>query len=63
MFCRDMEKVPSLAIWATILVNLSKMFANNKGADQPGHPCNLITTFAYWKVSYVNTIQANEEAV
>ena len=21
--------------------NLSSMFANNKDADQPGHPCNL----------------------
>ena len=25
--------------------NLSLMFANNKDADQSGHPCNLISTF------------------
>ena len=25
--------------------NLSSGFANNKGADQPAHPCRLISTF------------------
>ena len=26
-------------------INLSSRFANNKGADQPAHPCSLISAF------------------
>ena len=29
-------------IWATVRENLSLGFANNKGADQPAHPCSLV---------------------
>ena len=35
--------------------------AHNKGADQPAHPCRLISAFviyAYWKVSYLDMLQA-----
>ena len=28
-------------------------YANNKGADQPAHPCNLISTF---EVRYLDSI-------
>ena len=39
-------------IWASARENLSLVFANNKGADQPVHPL----LFAFWKVSYVNLL-------
>ena len=32
------------------------VFVNNKGADQHVHQCDLISTF--WKVSYLNLLQA-----
>ena len=32
-------------IWATSWENLFMQYANNKGADQPEHPCSLISTF------------------
>ena len=31
--------------WATSWENLFMPYANNKGADQPAHPCSLISTF------------------
>ena len=31
--------------WATPWDNLFMPYANNKGADQPAHPCSLISTF------------------
>ena len=30
--------------WASMRENLSLRFANIKGADQPAHPCRLIST-------------------
>ena len=37
-----------------------RWFANNKGADQPAHPCSLIRAFVFHvlKVSYPNMLQA-----
>ena len=32
-------------IWAAARENLSLGFANNTGADQPAHPCSLISPF------------------
>ena len=32
-------------IWATSRENLFLPYANNKGADQPAHPCSLISIF------------------
>ena len=32
-------------IWGSTRENLSTVFANNKGADQPGHPRSLISAF------------------
>ena len=32
-------------IWATSCENLFMPYANNKGADQPAHPCSRISTF------------------
>ena len=32
-------------IWASTQENLSSGFATNKGADQPAHPCRLISVF------------------
>ena len=39
-------------IWASTRENLSLMFANNTGADQPAHPRSLISAFviAFWEV-------------
>ena len=31
--------------WVTSWENLFLPYANNKGADQPAHPCSLISTF------------------
>ena len=31
-------------IWALTQENLSLRFVNNEGADQPAHPCRLIST-------------------
>ena len=35
----------TVTIWASTRENLSSMFANNKGADQPAHPRSLISAF------------------
>ena len=37
-----------------------RRFANNKGADKPEHLGRLVSAFiiAYWKVSYLNLLQA-----
>ena len=32
-------------MWALTRENLSSVFANNKGADQPAHPRSLTNTF------------------
>ena len=32
-------------LWASSWENLFMLYANNKGADQPAHPCSLISTF------------------
>ena len=34
-------------MWATSWENLFMPYANNKGADQPAHPRNLISTFVF----------------
>ena len=31
--------------WVGSSENVSYAYANNKGADQPAHPCSLISTF------------------
>ena len=33
------------SIWASTRENLSSVFANNKGTDQPAHPRSLISAF------------------
>ena len=43
----------NLNIWATSWENLLLPCANNKGADQPAHPCSLISTFV---VCYLDNI-------
>ena len=35
----------SFIYWASTRENLSSVFANNKGVDQPAHPRNLISAF------------------
>ena len=32
-------------IWILIQVTLTSLHANNKGADQPAHPCSVISAF------------------
>ena len=39
------ETLVMLNIWASTRENLSSVFANNKGADQPAHPRSLISAF------------------
>ena len=39
------QREVSRNIWATSWENLFLPYANNKGADQPAHPCSLISTF------------------
>ena len=34
-----------LITWASTQENLSTGFANNKGTDQPAHPCSTISAF------------------
>ena len=34
-------------IWSSTRENLSSGFANNKGADQPAHPCSLINALVF----------------
>ena len=41
------NSAPSGAVWATSWENLRLPYANNKGADQPVHPRNLISTFVF----------------
>ena len=41
--------------------NLSLVFANNKVADQPAHPRNLISAFVicfFESIIYINLLQA-----
>ena len=47
-------------IWALARENLTLVFANNKGADQPAHLRRLICAFviSFWKESYLNLLQA-----
>ena len=40
-----LKQVYPLITWATSWENLFMPYANNKGADQPAHPRNLISTF------------------
>ena len=48
-----------LVIWASTRENLSSVFANNKGTEHP--VSSLISAFVirFWKVSYLNLLQAN----
>ena len=39
------ERLKVCYIWATSWENLFLSYANNKSADQPAHPCSLISTF------------------
>ena len=34
-----------MKIWAPLQENLTLLNANNKGVDQPAHPCSLISGF------------------
>ena len=43
----------AIIIWATSWENLFMSYADNKGADQPSHPGNLISTFV---VRYLDSI-------
>ena len=40
-----MKNPKSFLKWATSWENLFLPYANNKGADQPAHPCSLISAF------------------
>ena len=42
--CREHNNM-GFNLWALMRKNLSPGFANNKGADQPAHPCRLISAF------------------
>ena len=44
--------------WASMRENWFSVFANNKGADQPVQSDQHLVFFAYWKVSYLNLLQA-----
>ena len=35
-------------VWALTLETMYSQFANNKGTDQPVHPCNLISWHLFW---------------
>ena len=39
---------------------LSSGFANNKGADQPEHPCRLISTFVTFLEGIIFTLITGE---
>ena len=40
--------------WASSRENLSLGFENNKSADQPAHPCSLISTFVI--ISFLESV-------
>ena len=43
--CLGSSADSSHEIWASMQENLSSWFVNDKGADQPAHPRNLISAF------------------
>ena len=51
-------------MWATSWENLLMLFANNKDADQPAHPCSLISVFVFrsldsiWPVVSISEISS-----
>ena len=47
LFCKKKKNTDYCHIWATSWENLFMQYANNKGADQPAHPCSLISTFVF----------------
>ena len=48
-------------IWALTQENLYLGFANNKGADQPGHMCCLISAFViYLLESIISSLSTSE---
>ena len=40
-------------LWATSWENLFMPYVNNKGADQPAHPCSLISASTYSKLLWL----------
>ena len=40
-----LENLNMILKWARSCIMCLMPYANNKGADQPAHPCNLISTF------------------
>ena len=48
-------------IWAAMRVNLSSVFAKNKGADKPAHPRRLISTFVIHLLEQIITRLATSE--
>ena len=46
LFSSHATKQMNTPIWAASWENLFMPYANNKGADQPGHPRSLISAFA-----------------
>ena len=44
-YVRQVRNFYQVGIWAASWENLFMPYANNKGADQPAHPCSLISTF------------------
>ena len=53
----------STITWASTREHLSLRFAHNTVADQPAHPCSLISVFVirYLVVSYVSLLQVKFE--
>ena len=41
----NLNQTAPIGNWASSRENLSSVFANNKGADQPAHPRSLISAF------------------
>ena len=58
-----MTLITAITIWASTPENLE--FANNKGADQPAHPCKLIRVFVnrFLGRSYLNLLQVKCQSV
>ena len=55
------SKLPILIKWASSRENLSSGFANNTGADQPGHPRSLISAFVIlFLESIISGLATNE---
>ena len=48
-------------IWATSWENLFMPYVNNKGADQPAHPCSLISTFVVCCLDSIISIHAKSK--